>query len=419
MVVIKKERKDFTEKKIMFLIAMAYYNLDCDNEGVHLPKIQLEKYFGIKGGTFYRILESLKNDNLIELSYSGYEVGKKSQRWKILQVSNSIINNKYNLINYYNKLNIFIINNINNNILYCPMLPLIKLQCYHLSLNSYSFTIHTVFYSFNTTMLPLTNNNYYLDNEALHNHIISIFKDIESLVFENNKYTNLKNVSSLRYETEKKKVKISGRVCNYLCNTKSNKQGKIYKNTNFSPDRKFVLEIFGYTNYKEIFDIKSQIPRLTYILQGSNYSNIDDFYYIENVNREFVKKIFMYTYFDKTLLLGACHSLNNDLKERNLKYCNEQERKNWYRDFEKVYNHFHNLIKPIGNEIFLWSAYWEQLIIKEAREQLGIYLLNVYDGFYYENDNFTERIKNIVIETSETIKTIYKKRLEIEFNNGD
>ena len=429
-----KQTEIFNEKKIMFLITMASYNLHGDEEGVHLPKIQLKKYFGIKGGTYYRILKSLEADNLIKLSYSGYETGKKSQRWQIQKSAVSIINNINYLIKYNNILNNklnkeMIINNkrINEYKYNAPMLPpSITTQCYRLHLYAYSFAIPAKFCHFSITMLPLIEpltplNLWYRDNESLHYHLLDIINDIYDLVIENNKYTNLKNVSSLRYETNNEKVKISGRVCNYLCNTKSNKHGKIYKNTNFRPDRKTVLGIYGYENYKEIFDIKSQIPRLTYILQGGNYSDIEDFYHIENKNidRKYVKKWFMNVYFDTSLKAGAWHATRTWHFENvpNHKFT-EKSKKLFSELYEIVYNHFHNLIKPIGTEIFLWSAYWEQLIIKTAREQLGINLLNVYDGFYFENDNFTEKIKNIVIETSETIKTIYKKRLEIEFQKG-
>ena len=73
-----------------------------------------------------------------------------------------------------------------------------------------------------------------------------------------------------------------------------------------------------------------------------------------------------------------------------------------------VWEYFHTVINPIGTEIFLWTSLWEQLIIKTVREQLGVHLINVYDGFYGNQlaKSKVNDIENIVRQTSLEVRQI-------------
>jgi len=179
-----------------------------------------------------------------------------------------------------------------------------------------------------------------------------------------------------------------------------------------------LLKHTGYPNHKEIYDIKAQIPRMTYILQGGGYGDVKDFYEIEGISRDMAKMMALPSYFDRTLGLGQWHSLRTFINDKKNKFpkwkdidtkgeqYNEMKAL-WYGAFETCWNHLRGLLAPIGSEIFLWTSVWEQLIIWEAREKLGITLLNVYDGFYCDDINAKEDIEKTARETSLKVRELY------------
>jgi len=247
--------------------------------------------------------------------------------------------------------------------------------------------------------------------------INNLINNIYSLVILNNSYSNITNSSSLRLipvlKRKKVSIELKGRVSNALCNSKSNEEGKIYRTTDKRPTRQKMLEIYGYGNYKKIFDIKSQIPRLTYILQGGSYDDIGDFYKIRGIDRANAKKWSMSCYFGKSSKMEAWHQLRTFYHEEKIRKENwkKEHQEVWNKYFGLVWEHTRGLITPIGTEIFLWTSYWEQLIIKEAREQLIVHLLNVYDAFYSDREDILDDLQRIVKETSVTLQGIYKNNL--------
>jgi hypothetical protein len=239
---------------------------------------------------------------------------------------------------------------------------------------------------------------------------------LSNLIYINNNYCKLKYRNTCRYikfiTTTKsatgESVTFKGRVYNALCLTKSGKRS--YNSQDKRILRSDFLKVYGYGDYFEVFDIKSEIPRLTYILQGGNYDDIDDFYKVPGYDRKIVKKFFMNCYFGKSSKSEIWHTLRRFLQENNLKLnISAKNKETWKQMFETLWNYYHTIIKPIGPEIFLWTSLWEQLIIKEAREQLGVNLLNVYDAFYYNDASIKDDLNRIAKETSVILRTKYEE----------
>lgn len=390
-----KQTQKFNERKIMVLMMMAHYPIDLDELGTLIPIKQIEKNFNIKGAALYRCLNSLENDNMIICNHRGYETGIKSRRWLITEKADEIIKDETILLKFHQ-----------------------IISDYYKSINKKRIA---------DKVLQIDGGNIGYSNIDIYNKIINI---IDDLVEKNNNYSIVKSETNLRFDYKKlkkskktknikrtRKIKkkekiIQGRVFNVLCFKKSGKN-KVYMKSDKRQYRKDYLKIIGLPDYKEVFDIKNQIPRLTYILQGGNYDDIYDFYAIEGLDREIVKKYAMSAYFDVSKKSGANHrcraflQLKINKENKKDKIFIEVARERIYRDFGIVWDHYRNLITPIGSEIFLWTSLWEQLIIKEAREKLGAHLLNVYDGFYYNDEAIKNDLIKIVKETSIEVRRFY------------
>jgi len=398
-----KQTQQFNERKVQVLLTLAFEPLDQEEMGTLIPIKQIEKRLNISNSSLHRCLHSLENDGLIICTHRGYETGIKSMRWLITDKADSIIYDEGNICKfyenskeYYKSLNESRVSVGKNDI------KLIKIEGGNIGYNLYD---------------KYNKFNKYLIYSNEYNRIIKITNDITEI---NNKYNKLQSKSNLRLDYEKKILKIKGRVYNALCFTKSGKPDKVYLKSDKRPYRNTILSLYGFDGYKEIYDIKNQIPRLTYILQGGNFDDIPDFYIIDGIDRNRVKKYSMSAYFDKTKKSGAYHIYRNALLKTKINHWEydkadkDKIREMMYRDFAIVWDNYRNLLTPIGSEIFLWTALWEQLIIKEARERLGVCLLNVYDGFYYNDNSILNELINIVKETAITVRQYYNEITENE-----
>jgi DNA-binding PadR family transcriptional regulator/uncharacterized protein YutD len=392
-----KQTQQFNERKVMVLMLLANEPLDLDEMGTLIPIKQIEKKLGVKKAALYRCLHSLENDGMIICTHHGYQTGINSKRWLITDKADEILRNQAYICKY---------NEITNT--------------FYKSLNC-KRKVNVITFNSDYKENPLRN-----VSEDGNIRVYILINYIQNIINLNNKYNKIQTISNLRIENDK----IKGRAYNALCLTKSGKK-QHYMKSDKRLLRTDFLSFVVLSDYKEIFDIKSQIPRLTYILQGGNYDDIADFYTIEGLNikgltkeatRELVKWFFMNTYFDKSEKAGAWHKCRRFLfDKRNKANIQDPEykeiAKEWiYRDFGAVWNHFRTLIKPIGSEIFLWTSLWEQLIIKEAREQLGVHIVNVYDGFYYNDESIKDELNKIAAETSIEVRRLYNELKNKENN---
>jgi len=373
-------------------MALANYNLDLTKQGSKVPIIQLKKYMGIQGKSLYRCLHSLESDGLITCTHHGYQTGRESKRWLITDKADGILSNEANIIRYNVMTNEFL------------------KSANEKGEKDFPFQGGNIGYyiNYNISNLDLI---FPPPDLEFNNHIEKNINFLENLVSENNMHTQFKTISNLRIETDRKgNRRIKGRAFNVLCLLKSGK--KTYMKSDKRIMRRDFLNATGHGDYVEVFDIKTQIPRLTYILQGGEYGDIEDFYAVEGLTREMAKMMMLPAYFDRTLGLGRWHSLRKFLREReNKDYKGREEygvmRNLWYGVFEKTWMHLRGLVEPIGPEIFLWTSIWEHLIIKEARERLGMKILNVYDGFFYTDADAGPELERIAAETSKTVREMH------------
>ena len=369
-------------------MALANYNLDLDENGAFMPIVQLKAYFGIYGKSLYRYIESLKKDGFIECTHYGYKSGKNSRRYRINKDrSNEVFKDK-DVIKKYNEA-------------YHQYYK--QYKHYRLNYGSLDIDIIPNSVTFNFSQNSPKNGSVTTRNlQPIIDFVIEVTK-------ENNKFTPIfSDYGSLRISSEKGKPRFRGRIYNQLCLTKSCKEGKIYLKNDARITRQELLELFGLGDYTEIFDIKSEIPRLTYILQGGNYNDITDFYNIPNISRDYAKKWFMTAYFDGSFKQGAWHITRKWFFD-NVPGCKvrDKHKETFNIAYKIVYDFYHSILKPIGTEIFLWSSLWEQLIIKEMRIKYSINLINVYDGFYFNDASYVTEIENTAIKTSEEVRELY------------
>jgi DNA-binding Lrp family transcriptional regulator len=407
-----KQTRQFNERKLHVLLMLAFKPVDLDETGTLIPIKQIEKRLNISNSSLHRCLHSLENDGLIICTHRGYETGKKSMRWLVTDKADSIIYDEGNIRKFYENSKEYY-KSLNESRVSVSQddIKLVKIEGGNIGYNVYG---------------KCNKFNKYLRYSNEYNNIIDI---INMLIETNNKNNSLQSISNLRITNENKtkknkrrvneEYKIKGRVYNALCFTKSGKK-KRYMQSDKRPFRNTILSLYGFDGYKEIYDITNQIPRLTYILQGGNFDDIPDFYIIDGMDRALVKKYAMSAYFDKTKKLGAFHIYRRLVKDKKVKAwkygqaTKEKIREMIYKDFSIVWDHYRSILTPIGSEIFLWTSLWEQLIIKEARERLGVCLLNVYDGFYYNDNSIINELINIVKETAITVRQYYNEITENE-----
>jgi hypothetical protein len=138
-----------------------------------------------------------------------------------------------------------------------------------------------------------------------------------------------------------------------------------------------MLKAIGCEDYIEIYDICSEIPRLTAVFNGIHtFNEIEDYYTFliqksgVSITRAEAKKLFMRCYFERSDKVAWRNFINSkDFKE--FPICKN--------DVLSFFEATKWELKPLGNFIFILTSYIEQAILHEFRE---FKMLNVYDGFY-------------------------------------
>ena len=241
--------------------------------------------------------------------------------------------------------------------------------------------------------------------------------EIQRMTDEVNKWSPIKLRNSCKWEEWtagnrriRKHADYRGRVYNALCFTKSGK--KQYKNKDNRPSRSVLLKQLGLDDYSEIYDIKSQVPRVSHFLTADiGFFQIEDYHQYfrsfigDMLTRERVKEIGLRCYFEKSkgkFVSNFYRSIGMDSKSSPMK--------STYEDFYDNYR----TVNPMGNEIFLWTSLLELYSLQHVHENYGIKCINVYDGFWAPKSLDVNELVSGIDSCSYDIKILYNK---IKLNN--
>jgi hypothetical protein len=286
------------------------------------------------------------------------------------------------------------------------------------------------------------------DLEKLHNLSAKIFPYYYELLLELNKaviHNELKFISFIYFD---KQGLPTGRPYSYFCSTLNPK--KPHKDTSGEFRNDFLNRI-GISDYEEVYDIKSEIPRINYLFHTGEWKDDTyDFYseIIKDTNmlektgdaiprgeteythyNDSMKQLFMRIYFgsgsdyqawkgylDERLQREKLIEIKNKKKtildEGKHKYFLDmlENGEDMYFDLWKIVSASTEKIcgASIGNLIF-WYSFFIETEVKIELLNRGKKVYNVYDGFYYNKD-----IKNEIIEILKVkSKYVYDKYMKV------
>jgi hypothetical protein len=228
----------------------------------------------------------------------------------------------------------------------------------------------------------------------------------------------------------------TGRPYSYFCSTGND--NKIHKDQSLELRKDFLKKI-GLGDYYEVYDIKSQVPRVNWLFHTGQWKDDKyDFYseivkdtemekYLDwKVQRgetkyteydDSMKQLFMRIYFGKGTDRQSYNGyLNNKLdrvKNGYKKYWNDVDDK-LDIDFDiwkELCNSTKKIVgKPLGNLIF-WFSFFIETEVKIELLKRGKKVYNVYDGFYYNKDIKNE-IKKLIKEKANYVYINYMKPIK-------
>ncbi len=274
------------------------------------------------------------------------------------------------------------------------------------------------------------------DLEKLYILTDELFPHYYDLMMKLNKNVHHHELKFISFILFNKEGLPTGRPYSAFCSTLN--PNKTHKDTSgeYRPD---FLKRIGLADYYEVYDIKSEIPRINWLFHTGEWKDDDyDFYteiikdteidkYLDwNMQRgqtkyteyeDSMKQIFMRIYFgkgsDKQSFSGW---LNNKLERLNddwMEYWIKEE--NGYELNYDIWQVLCNSTRkicgtPIGNLIF-WFAFFIETEVKIELLKRGKRVYNVYDGFYF-NEDISNEIKDILKEKAELIYKNYMIKIK-------
>jgi hypothetical protein len=226
----------------------------------------------------------------------------------------------------------------------------------------------------------------------------------------------------------------TGRPYSYFCSTGND--NKKHKDPSLELRSQFLKRI-GLPDYYEVYDIKSEVPRVNWLFHTGEWKEDSYDFYTEIVKdtemmkytdwaiergetkytkyEDSMKQIFMRIYFGK----GSDHQSFNGWLDDKLKRLGNDWMKYWIQEengFEINYDIWslvcdstRKIVGPsIGNLVF-WFSFFIETEVKIELLERGKKVYNVYDGFYYKED-----IKNEIVEILESkSKYVYNKYMKV------
>jgi hypothetical protein len=226
-----------------------------------------------------------------------------------------------------------------------------------------------------------------------------------------------------------------GRPWSYFCSTLNDNKKHKRIDSSFEYRSEF-LKMIGLSDYYEVYDIKSEIPRINWLFHTGEWKDDGyDFYteiikdaefdkYLDwNLDRgetkytdyeDSMKQLFMRIYFGKR---SDKDSYNGYLKDKMKRGRKDGEDFLIAQDegFELNYDLWTIICNstrkicgaPIGNLIF-WYAFFIETEVKIELLKRGKKVYNVYDGFYYNQDIKDEIIDILDVKS----KYVYNKYMK-------
>jgi hypothetical protein len=236
-----------------------------------------------------------------------------------------------------------------------------------------------------------------------------------------------------------------GRPYSYLSNTLN--PDKKHKSSSIEFRSDFFKRI-GIPNYYQVYDIKSEFPRVNHLFHFGVWKDDDYDFYSEIVNdtrvndrdddillqprkTKYTEEIhtmkgnFMRIYFGKGTDLQSYGAYDKERRKglRNSKIFNLSEAEYFdqmvesgelinFESWQKICNSTRKIVgPPIGNLIMWYSFFLEVEVIYTLMKK-GKRVYNVYDGFYYERD-IADEIKNLLTKKAVYIYKNYMKPVKL------
>jgi hypothetical protein len=276
------------------------------------------------------------------------------------------------------------------------------------------------------------------DLNKLHNQYETIAGRYYDLLLQMNAaavHDDLKFLSFIHFDTFGLPT---GRPYSYFCSTLNPKKQhtKIGPTDEMRPD---FLKRVGLSDYFEVYDIKSEFPRVNHLFHTGEWKDDGyDFYseiikdmelskytWYEDISRggskyidfnDSMKQLFMRVYFGKS---SPSMSYLGYYKEKQTR---DAELKDNYYIFKTVDNeHVINLdvwrevcnstFKVVGaalGKLVMWYSFFIETEVKIELLKRGRVVYNVYDGFYY-NEDIANEIKELLIEKSKFVYDNYMR----------
>jgi hypothetical protein len=362
-----KQTQEKVENCYKLLAFLSQVNKDLDDEGFHLCLGQTERLLKVPQKTLNNRIHYLEYMGLLTCTSGCYETGKHTKRYNITEKGAVLIKKPEFLQKYYLGL--------------C--------SGYYDTRKEYPSKIIEGGYMGNNILYNIKSGNDFKDNIILNDHDLNL----DLIDYYTLKINSIYKSNNLDLRLVNSCNEIKGRVYNALCFSKSGKKSYYDKN-DYRLFRTDLLKAINLGNYTEVYDIKSEIPRVSYWLETGKFFEIKDFYDVDQLGREEAKKLSMRCYFDKSLKAGRHHwllakhkELARDMNINPKDFTLTEETKSEERTkFEIMWNHIHGLMKPVGPKIFHWTSLIELMVIDRMWEDYKVLIVNVYDGFYSNHD---------------------------------
>jgi hypothetical protein len=230
----------------------------------------------------------------------------------------------------------------------------------------------------------------------------------------------------------------TGRPYSYFCSTLNPKKQHLHisPTDEMRPD---FLNRVGLPDYFEVYDIKSEFPRVNYLFHTGEWKDDSFDFYSEIIKdtemikyldyqiqrgetkftnyKDSMKQLFMRIYFGKSTPAVSYYGYYREKETR------DPELKDNYHVFKTLENEhiidldvwnelcnstFKVVGMPLGNLVMWYSFFIEtEVKIELLKRERVVY--NVYDGFYFNSD-ISREIKKLLIEKS---KFVYDKFMQV------